>query len=100
MNRLTDDETFETMQQGLDDRDNIVWLPRVACYWGGFSLLEATLVGIESILASGNPPDYAMLLSGQDYPLRSAGRDRGLSRGSARPQLPPPLPSARRGVGR
>ena len=77
VNRLTDDETFEAMQQGLDGRDNIVWLPRVACYWGGFSLLEATLVGIESILASGNPPDYAMLLSGQDYPLRSRAEIEG-----------------------
>lgn len=72
VNRLTDDETFEAMQQGLAGRDNVVWLPRVACYWGGFSLLEATLVGIEVILASGDLPDYAILLSGQDYPLRSA----------------------------
>jgi Core-2/I-Branching enzyme len=72
VNRLTDDGTFEAMQQGLAGRDNVVWLPRVACYWGGFSLLEATLVGIEGILASGDLPDYAILLSGQDYPLRSA----------------------------
>jgi hypothetical protein len=70
VNKLTDDETFEAMKQALGGRDNVVWLPRVACYWGGFSLLEATLVGIEGILASGDPPDYAILLSGQDYPLR------------------------------
>jgi hypothetical protein len=71
VNRLTDDPTFEAMQRGLAGRDNVVWLPRVACYWGGFSLLEATLVGIEGILASGDPPDYAILLSGQDYPLQA-----------------------------
>lgn len=70
VNRLTDADTFSAMQQGLRGRDNVVWLPRVACYWGGFSLLEATLVGVEGILASGDPPDYALLLSGQDYPLR------------------------------
>ncbi|MDQ2909464.1 MAG: beta-1,6-N-acetylglucosaminyltransferase [Actinomycetota bacterium] len=70
VNRLTDDETFGAMQEGLRGRDNVVWLPRVACYWGGFSLLQATLVGIEGILARGDPPDYALLLSGQDYPLR------------------------------
>lgn len=70
VNKLTDDETFEAMKQALGGRDNVVWLPRVACYWGGFSLLEATLVGIEGILASGDLPDYAILLSGQDYPLR------------------------------
>lgn len=71
VNKLTDDATFEAMQQGLAGRDNVVWLPRVACYWGGFSLLQATLVGIEAILASGDPPDYAILLSGQDYPLQA-----------------------------
>jgi Core-2/I-Branching enzyme len=70
VNSLTDDETFTAMQQGLRGRENVVWVPRVACYWGGFSLLQATLVGIESILASGDLPDHAFLLSGQDYPLR------------------------------
>lgn len=70
VNQLTDDETFAAMQAGLAGRENVVWVPRVKCYWGGFSLLRATLVGIESILASGDLPDHAVLLSGQDYPLR------------------------------
>jgi core-2/I-Branching enzyme len=70
VNRLTDDETFTAMRAGLAGRENVVWLPRVACYWGGFSLFRATLVGIQAILASGEPPDHAVLLSGQDYPLR------------------------------
>jgi Core-2/I-Branching enzyme len=70
VNSLTDDAVFTAMQQGLRGRDNVVWLPRVECYWGGFSLLQATLVGIEAILASGDLPDHAFLLSGQDYPLR------------------------------
>jgi len=70
VNRLTGDETFAEMRAGLAGRENVIWLPRVACYWGGFSLLRATLVGIETILASGELPDHAVLLSGQDYPLR------------------------------
>jgi hypothetical protein len=70
VNALTDDETFATMQDGLRGRDNVVWVPRVECYWGGFSLLEATLSGIEAIVAGGDLPDHALLLSGQDYPLR------------------------------
>jgi core-2/I-Branching enzyme len=70
VNRLTDDETFEAMRQGLRGHDNVVWLARVACYWGGFSLVRASLVGIDAILSSADPPDYAVLLSGQDYPLR------------------------------
>jgi hypothetical protein len=70
VNQLTDEGTFAVMQAGLAGRENVVWVPRVKCYWGGFSLLRATLVGIESILASGDLPDHAVLLSGQDYPLR------------------------------
>jgi core-2/I-Branching enzyme len=70
VNRRTDEETFTAMQGGLRGRDNVVWLPRVSCYWGGYSLLQATLVGIEGILASRDLPDHAFLLSGQDYPLR------------------------------
>jgi len=70
VNRLTDDEVFGEMRSRLAGRENVTWLPRVACYWGGFSLLQATLVGIDAILASGDLPDHAVLLSGQDYPLR------------------------------
>src|SRR4051794_27957722 len=70
VNRRTDDEVFEAMRSHLSGRENVTWLPRVACYWGGFSLLKATLVGIEAILATGDLPDHAILLSGQDYPLR------------------------------
>jgi hypothetical protein len=70
VNALTDDETFAAMQAGLSGRDNVIWVPRVKCYWGGFSLLEATFSGIEAIVASGDLPDHALLLSGQDYPLR------------------------------
>jgi hypothetical protein len=70
VNRLTDDGVYDAMRAGLAGRGNVVWLPRVACYWGGFSLVQATLVGLDAILASGDPPEHALLLSGQDYPLR------------------------------
>jgi hypothetical protein len=45
-----------------------------ACYWGGFGMVRAALKGIRHLLASGAPFDYAVLLSGQDYPLRSPRR--------------------------
>lgn len=70
VNRRTSKETFAAMQAGLAGRENVVWVPRVPCYWGGFTLLRATLVGIQAIVASGAPPDHAVLLSGQDYPLK------------------------------
>ncbi|MFP5040552.1 beta-1,6-N-acetylglucosaminyltransferase [Parasediminibacterium sp. JCM 36343] len=44
--------------------------PRIKIYWGGYSMVEATLNGFESILAKGKTYDYINLLSGQDYPLK------------------------------
>lgn len=70
VNSRTDDEVFEAMRARLAGHEHVVWAPRVACRWGGFSLLRATLVAIEGILASGDLPDHALLLSGQDYPLK------------------------------
>jgi hypothetical protein len=70
VNRRVDAETFAAMRSALAGHRDVVWLPRIACYWGGFSLLRATLVGIEAIVRRRDPPDHVLLLSGQDYPLR------------------------------
>ena len=53
--------------RGLD----VTWLPRHRSQWGGFGHVRATLKGIDHVVASGVPFDYAVLLTGQDYPLRS-----------------------------
>ena len=45
---------------------------RVKVAWGGFTIVEATLNGFAEILASGRSYDYINLLSGQDYPIKSA----------------------------
>ena len=70
VNRRTPEDTFAAMRAGLTGRDSVVWLRRLACYWGGFSLLEATLAGIDAIVSDGDLPEHAVLLSGQDYPIR------------------------------
>jgi hypothetical protein len=70
VNGRTDDSVFAEMRSALSGKDNVTWLPRLDCYWAGFSLVRATLRGIDAILADGTPPDYALLLTGQDYPLR------------------------------
>jgi hypothetical protein len=43
---------------------------RVKVQWGSFSIVQATLNGFQSILASGKEYGYINLLSGQDYPLQ------------------------------
>jgi Core-2/I-Branching enzyme len=49
---------------------NVFWAERVACSWGGFSLVQAALNCIEVLQATGTPFDFAALLSGQDYPIK------------------------------
>jgi hypothetical protein len=44
---------------------------RVACIWGDFSLIEATLNCLHTLLKKDIEYDYAILLSGQDYPLKT-----------------------------
>jgi core-2/I-Branching enzyme len=45
---------------------------RVAVYWGDFSQVEATLLILRAALADPRDFDRFVLLSGSDYPLRSA----------------------------
>lgn len=47
------------------------FVKRHRCRWGQFGIVQATLEGINALVASGCDFDYAMLLSGQDYPIRS-----------------------------
>lgn len=43
---------------------------RVAVYWGGFSMVKATL-NLMKAASAGGRPGYYTLLSGQDFPLQS-----------------------------
>ena len=61
----------EGIRAGVGDVTHVTFLPRVRCYWGGFGMVRATLNGLAD-LAEGSAFDHAVLLSGQDYPLRSA----------------------------
>jgi hypothetical protein len=44
---------------------------RIKVYWGGYSIVQATVNTICNAIESGIPFDYINLLSGQDYPLKS-----------------------------
>jgi Core-2/I-Branching enzyme len=49
---------------------DILLAPTVRCYWELFGIVRATLNCITEAVRSGRPFHYAMLLSGQDYPLK------------------------------
>jgi hypothetical protein len=48
---------------------NVYFAKQYRCYWGRFGIVRATLSCIEEALK--HQFDYAILLSGQDYPLKS-----------------------------
>jgi hypothetical protein len=45
---------------------------RHRCYWGGFGMVNGALDGFGALVREGVPFDHALVLSGQDYPLKGA----------------------------
>ena len=70
VDRKTDDAVHREMQERLRDFD-VAFVARHACHWGGFGHVRASLKGLREIRARGWDPDHVILLSGQDYPIKS-----------------------------
>lgn len=49
----------------------IIVRPRVRVYWGGYGHVRATMIGLRTALRSGQRFSHLVLLTGQDYPIRS-----------------------------
>ena len=58
----------ETLPQ--EQAQRIYGAERVAVHWGLWSVVQATLNGLEALAGSNRTIDYVTLLSGHDYPLR------------------------------
>lgn len=57
----------------IREKSNVVFVTdRVPVYWGGYSVVEATLRLLRRAVET-NRFDYAVLLSGQDFPIKSNG---------------------------
>jgi hypothetical protein len=67
----TDEATYSEMLDELIHRHNVHLLPRHQCSWGDWGIVAATLDGLEQTIRAELLPDYVILLSGQDYPLRT-----------------------------
>jgi len=70
VDRKTSRSVYDEMVARTSDLD-VSFLPRHVSHWGGFGHVLATLKGIDFFVESGPSFDYAVLLTGQDYPLRS-----------------------------
>jgi Core-2/I-Branching enzyme len=71
VDRQTDDVVFHRMAEPLMAFPNVHFLERHASYYGGFGHVRATLKGIDALLRMNLRFDYVVLLTGQDYPIKS-----------------------------
>ena len=69
--RRSANEHFAELEKAFSGEQKVLFAPRVACGWGEYSLVQATLNGLETLAESGREFDYIYLLSGADLPLKS-----------------------------
>jgi hypothetical protein len=73
IDKKTDSNTFEKIKTALREFDNVYFLDRYARYYGDYYHLKATLDALVRIKTVGVQFDYVVLLTGQDYPIKSNG---------------------------
>jgi hypothetical protein len=71
VDKKTDERIYRDMVDGLGGLRNVRFVRRHRCEWGGYGHVAATLEGIAEIVRTGTRFDYALLLTGQDYPIKS-----------------------------
>lgn len=69
--KKTDEKIFCHIVNSLSHLKNVYFLKRHSVYWGDFGHLNATLEGIKEIINKNIHFDWLILLTGQDYPIKS-----------------------------
>ncbi|MGH3003739.1 MAG: beta-1,6-N-acetylglucosaminyltransferase [Gaiellaceae bacterium] len=67
----TSERVYAAMVAGTAEVPGVTFLPRHVCRWGSFGHVRASLKGIADLVENKTDYDYAILLTGQDYPLTS-----------------------------
>jgi len=83
IDKRTDAKSYGRMAGPLRTYRNVYFVERRECTWGDCGILKATIHGIQQILALDNQCDYAILLTGQDYPIKSNRQIQNVLRDSA-----------------
>lgn len=63
-------EPFQRALTNISIKTAVHWVKRVKTVWAEFSLVQATLNGLNEILQDHSERGYIILLSGQDYPIK------------------------------
>jgi hypothetical protein len=67
----TADVVYQEVRRLLGSRPMLHFVKRQKCWWASFGIVEGTINLIQSLDALDVPYDYATLLSGADYPIKS-----------------------------
>jgi hypothetical protein len=69
--RRADDALYIEVTELLGSRPMLHFVKRQKCWWASFGIVSATINLIQGLNALNVPYDYATLLSGSDYPIKS-----------------------------
>lgn len=65
---------YQTLQECFADQPDVFFGERHRCYWGRVGIIRATISCIRQVVQLDLPFDYAFLLSGEDYPIKSTAK--------------------------
>src|SRR4029079_19603232 len=71
VDRRAPDAVMAAIERELGGRPDVQLLPRHPVHWASFGPVRAALEGVRALLDSPESLEYGVLLTGQDYPLRS-----------------------------
>ncbi len=74
------DDVARCLRTRLAKMKNVSFTTRTRVYWGSWNVVRATLIALRAAAGSGWPFDYAILLSGQDYPVVGPAQIRSASK--------------------
>jgi hypothetical protein len=69
--RRSDQALYSRAATLLGNRPKLEFVDRYTCRWGGIGIVEGTISAIRGLVRSKIDFDYAILLSGSDYPIKS-----------------------------
>jgi Core-2/I-Branching enzyme len=74
IDKRADDGVYAPLREYAAHNPDVFLTKRIRCYWGGFGIVNATIECVKTVVKTNRDFDYAILLSGQDYPIKSIGQ--------------------------
>jgi hypothetical protein len=68
------DHVFTPLKKYAASHPEVLLTRRIRCYWGGFGIAQAMIECVQTAARADRHFDYAILLSAQDYPIKSAAQ--------------------------